>query len=71
MDPDESSLPSIDNKSVPERWKVRPPVKGNEMINGLISPHNDLNIDKFHQEKTEIKPEEKVAEKETESGGEM
>ena len=55
MDPDESSLPPMkDNESVPEGWKVRPPVKGNETINGLISPHNDLNIDKFYQEKTEI-----------------
>ena len=54
-----------DKESVPEGWKV------NETINGLISPHNDLNIEKFHQGKTEIKPEENVAEKEPESGDEM
>ena len=49
-----------------EEWKTRPLVKGNETINGLISPHNVLNI-----EKTEIKPEGNIAEKEPESGDEM
>ena len=37
----------------------------------MISPHNILNIDKFHQGETEIKPEENAAEKEPESGDEM
>ena len=45
--------------------------KGNEVINGSISPHNDLNVDKFHQEKTEVKTEENVAEKEPESDDEI
>ena len=54
-----------------EGWKVRPPDKGNEVINGSISPHNDLNVDKFHQEKTEIKTEENITEKEPESGDEI